>query len=244
MRKSGRFFVIFVLTASAAAFLFYFYWRVYLEVRDDASTGSSTQPLIQFFDSLDEYRMEPYKRLGKRLNDWSKIFQELNKSGQFNLDDFEKVDFSLSVDPTYGDNPSFEFFNPAGRFKAQPVPQELLDEIAEDGKGKIIFNLRRGIEERNEDYLPSRLEVDILFAIVPNVKRRECNNVNDIGNGDPVVGIPFQLGPNNSLAISDGFHFKGCTYTHDRKHVYIFYPLFERYRRLGDGEWKRLSNFQ
>ncbi|MBL8713605.1 MAG: hypothetical protein JNM12_11955 [Alphaproteobacteria bacterium] len=47
--------------------------------------------------------------------------------GQISLDEFQKIDFSLPGTPGFGQNPEYEFFNPQGRFKAQPLDIEYHD---------------------------------------------------------------------------------------------------------------------
>lgn len=237
LSRNSRILVLSILAVSTAAFLCYIYGRVYFEM-SDTDRSLTAEPLLQIFYTLDEYRMEPYERIGKRLQSWRKNLEDLNQAGLFNVDEFERIDFSLPEDAAYGDDPNNEFFNPGGTFKALPIPQRLLNDVSEGEQGNIFFNIRRGVEKGNADSLPADLEVDTLFAIIPNLKLRKCNNINVIGKGDPEAGIPFKIERDNHIVVSDGFHFKGCTYTHDRKHVYLFFPIFERYRGIGHDEWK------
>lgn len=104
---------------------------------------------------------------------WADIVTNMLKQKKIRISDFEKIDFSLSGDETYGDNPEFEFFNPKGPFKAKVIPQEIIDRITSVRGTRPIFNLRRWYDTGNhgyEDY-PSSIK-DSLVIIIPNLMKQ------------------------------------------------------------------------
>lgn len=112
-----------------------------------------------------------YSEFNGRIQYWSQIFRGLIEKNELRVEDFEKIDFSLPGDPGFGGDPENEFFNPEGKFKAPPIPQEVIDDLTTVKNTRLIFNLRgwlnRVLYESTGSVPPKEFEV--LVVIIPNV---------------------------------------------------------------------------
>jgi len=164
--------------------------------------------------------------------------------------EFEKIDFSLPGDPGYGDDPAYEFFNPAGRFKASPIPQKLIDTITTKKHVRLIFNLRR--VKVNHDSIStnglslSSSESDILLGdfeslqvIVPHIKSDVCKKWPAIGARPSDEHLVFDLGLDNQKAVEDLSTLLGCVKNKKDGQIYYFSrSLGTRYKPTQASDWK------
>ncbi len=171
------------------------------------------------------------------VNEWTATLRTLLKSHKLRPEEFENIDFSLPGDPGYGDDPDNEFFNPAGRFKAQPMPQEEIDYWATAKNTRLVFNIRRHIADTSDDgFIRIGTTVDQLVYFIPNVKD-SCIEFTTDNNVDVMKGAPFKTKPDNHEIVDDGYYFNGCVRTKNRERVYMFYVLATRYKQPQSNNW-------
>lgn len=172
-------------------------------------------------------------------HEWRDIILREITSGHLVPADFETIDFSLPGDPSYGDNPEKEFFNPNGPFKAHVVPQAQIDSLAIAKGTRLIFNIRRSKLPTNgyEGHMPPGTIFDTLFVILPNVIE-DCGVYSDWGNVHPTKGVAFDTKADNQVVVDDGFMFNGCVHTKDRQHIYYFQSFAQRLKKPGSETWQ------
>lgn len=171
------------------------------------------------------------------LQNWKETLRSLLKSNQLRPEDFEKIDFSLPGDPSYGDDPENEFFNPDGKFKAQPITQENIDFWAKEKNTRVVFNIRRHIENKGDGNIRMNgTVIDRLVYFIPNVKE-SCIEYIPNTNADIIKGIPFETAADNHSIVDDGYYFEGCVRTQNREKVFMFVVLATRYKLPNDENW-------
>lgn len=100
-----------------------------------------------------------------------RIFQEHSLTAK----DIYKLDFSLPGDPTYGDNPEFEVFNPDAN-NHPGLPPEFIARFTDDpDPAGFVFTIANKIYGAGTD------ETD-LIAVFPNVKPEICEDIRKISN--------------------------------------------------------------
>ena len=96
------------------------------------------------------------------------------QNGDFNVEDFEKLDFSIPGEAGYGDNPKLEVFNPDGPFKAPLYkghiihPQDFKESTEPDSRVMFVrvrqkFGTQSDIKFR-----------DSIYGVVTNIKNQAC----------------------------------------------------------------------
>lgn len=132
------------------------------------------------------------------------------KKGKVSGEEFERIDFSLPEDSTYGHNPEMEFFNPSGRFKAIPPSHEYLDLITPPTDKRILFNVRRSKSKT----LDNKVWVsEWIYAVVP------LNTSCQPAEFDLVVP------KDNKIVVDDAKFLMDCIATKDGARSYYFAPL-------------------
>jgi hypothetical protein len=86
--------------------------------------------------------------------------------GDFKLDDYEKLDFSLPGDPGFGSKPEFEIYNPDGNFRIT-YHQESIDEVTTKPNTREIYNIRRTVESDGT-------VKDLFYKFIPDVTLKAC----------------------------------------------------------------------
>lgn len=166
---------------------------------------------------------------------WVGMIADLIQDKRLNLEDFEKIDFSLPGDTGFGDDPENEFFNPKGKFKAVPIPQELINQLTTVKNTRPIFNIRRSVDTLPETDLPRGTTIDYLTLIIPNMKER-CVEIIDEVNG--VTHDEIKMSSNNHSIVKDDTALSACVHTTDKKHRYFFTHLTHRIRLSGEDKWR------
>lgn len=174
-----------------------------------------------------EHSLERHWERPKEFSDWQKIIFYASMEGTLKPTDFEKIDFALPGDDGYGDDPENEFFNPAGKFKAKPIPKSWLEQWTTSKKTRVVFNIRRD---------PTTKIHEILYAIVPNIKGN-CSEFSTNGNVDPLSGVNFELAPDNHSVVHDPYLLiGGCVHGQNNK-VFYFEQLAVRRKDMETNEW-------
>jgi hypothetical protein len=144
------------------------------------------------------------------------------RSGVFDENDFEKLDFSVPGDLSYGDDVRWEVFNPNGSIRATPIPQSHINALTESNGIRPIFGLRRVTTA------DSRI-IDYLSVYIPNVKSSLCDTGTEFSLELVQVNYEFRLLEDNSQIIEsppDGIGI-GCLEDSSHK-VLMHYQLLSR----------------
>lgn len=129
------------------------------------------------------------------IAEWRDI---LSKAQVKKADQFGMIDFSLPGSPGYGDDPSTEFFNPIGPYKANMFSLN-------DGEQSPLFNIRAVTQTSATGESPT--VITTLYSIIP-VERR-CT----------VVDI--ELAPDTRKVINDKQFWDGCLSTPSGQSFYF-----------------------
>lgn len=108
------------------------------------------------------------------------------------------IDFSLPGSPGYGDDPSTEFFNPLGPYKANMFSLE-------DGEQSPLFNIRTVRLTSKTGEAPT--VITALYSIIP-VQRR-C------------IVVDVELAPDTHEVITDNQLWDGCLSTSSGQSFYF-----------------------
>lgn len=111
-----------------------------------------------------------FREYDRRLWGWRGVINKATKEKKLSTEDFNKLDFSLPDDPGFGDDPENEFFNPQGKYKAIPMPQDLIDELSSVKNTRLIFNVRRWFDTGKNSTVDlfSNLYRTDLVVIIPD----------------------------------------------------------------------------
>lgn len=111
---------------------------------------------------------------------WKEQLGDAMRRGDFSPADFTRLDFSSPGDPSYGDDPTYEVFNPEGKIKAHSLEKsDLLYRMTGTKGARPIFNVRRFMR-------PNGDVAEGIFAIVPNMREEECSRVSE-SNHQPAI---------------------------------------------------------
>lgn len=145
-----------------------------------------------------------YREYNWRIRQWRRIVEKGVAEKKLLKDDFEKIDFSLPGDPDFGDEPEVEFFNPHGNFRADPMPQGILDELSEVKGSRLIFNTRKWYETWVAELsgLPPHFRT-ALIVIAPNFIPSCSKGGRQIWEEDTFKIGTFAIEPNNHSVVED-----------------------------------------
>lgn len=167
------------------------------------------------------------------------------RQGKISPDDFEKLDFSLPGDPAYGDDPTYEVFNPEGPYKIDDAPpeaqrpfppQKWIDELTTVKNTRLIYNIRRHVNRHG-------IVRDDLVLIIPNAK---CKPRQPLSDESAVAIAPDNrqaLGPPNPFIGGNCF----WCYSLPADHISKFrnamscraFSFAYRYIKPGDTKWQK-----
>lgn len=178
MRTSLIFFILFALTLLSSLII----------PLDSACACTESRPISS--------RVFPYEAPFQNLRN---SISAAMSQGFFRQDDFEKLDFSMPADASYGDAAEFEVFNPFGPFNAQRLPDWKQNSEMFTPATKTVFILRRIINDPSSEPAIS----DHLIAVLTDLNKEGCEKHRRLNSPVLRLSSPFNLTPHNLGAVED-----------------------------------------
>ncbi len=185
--------------------------------------------------------------ISSRVFPYETPFQNLRNSisaamsqGFFRQDDFEKLDFSMPADASYGDAAEFEVFNPFGPFNAERLPDWKQNSEMFTSATKAVFILRR----TNNDQSSGPAISDHLIAVLTDLNKEGCEKHRRLNYPVLHLSVPFDLTPHSHGSVEDpeirkiihNYDYNQCIADSDDRWYYVEF-IESRYKLSLNEPW-------
>lgn len=160
-------------------------------------------------------------KLSRITQKWGEIISRMNDSQDFSVSSIQQLSFSTPENTDFGTAPDNEFFNPEGKFKAEPIPQEVMDSLTTIKGTRPLFNIRAfHLDDDGAMGFPI-YDFMYLYVIIPNAVPNCLSNEKRTGWSETRFQKGNIIAPDNRTVVNDGKLFTKFIEGKDGKRYYL-----------------------